>query len=360
MQPVPILPAPPGRAAIRVLVVDDSATMRALITRVLQDAGDIAVVGQAADPVQARRAIKALDPDVITLDIEMPQMSGLDFLQQLMRLRPMPVVMVSHLTARGAEASLRALELGAVECVPKPRAGEESGFAQLAAIVRVAATARLRPLRRSPAPAAPNAGGYAPPFRILALGASTGGVEALLAILGAFPANCPATVITQHMPAPFTPAFARRLSRACAAAVSEASEGAPLTPGRVYLAPGGLAHLEVAGPSRGPWRCRLAQGDPVNGHRPAVDVLFASVAAAAGPHAVGMVLTGMGRDGARGLLAMRQAGAHTLGQDEASSVVYGMPRAAFEAGAVEHQVPLHAAGPALLAACARPVGLLPA
>ncbi len=338
----------------RVLVVDDSATMRALIKQALQGRSDMDVVGEACDPIEARQAIKTLNPDVITLDIEMPQMNGLDFLERLMRLRPMPVVMVSTLTSRGAEATLRALELGAIDCVAKPRMDDRAGFDRLADIVRTAATARLRPASNAPPPAVH--ADFAPNDRLLAIGASTGGVEALLAILSAFPANCPPTVITQHMPATFTPSFAQRLNRACAATVTEAVDGARLASGQVYLAPGGRAHLEVAGPAAGPWRCRLVAADPVNGHRPSVDVLFHSVAATARARAVGVILTGMGKDGARGLLAMREAGARTIGQDEHSSVVYGMPKAAFEIGGVDKQVSLHTAAITMLAACNAKIG----
>ncbi len=339
---------------IRVLVVDDSATMRALIRRALQGYSDMTVVGEACDPLQAREAIKALNPHVITLDIEMPQMSGLDFLERLMRLRPMPVVMVSTLTSRGAEATLRALELGAVDCVAKPRLDDHAGFDRLAEIVRAAAAARLRPLSDAPPPAVHS--DFTPNDSVLAIGASTGGVEALLSILSTFPPNCPPTVITQHMPATFTPSFAQRLDRSCAATVTEATDGARLAPGQIYLAPGGLTHLEVVGPAAGPWRCRLSATETVNGHRPSVDVLFHSVATTARAKAVGVILTGMGKDGARGLHAMRQAGARTIGQDEQSSVVYGMPKAAFEIGAVARQVPLHAAASAMLAACNAKIG----
>ncbi len=333
---------------IRVLIVDDSATMRAMISRVLARDSDIAVVGEACNPIEARQAIKDLNPDIITLDVEMPGMNGLDFLERLMRLRPMPVIMVSSLTRGGAEATLRALELGAVDCVAKPRLGDSAGFDRLPDIVRGAKGARLRPLRHAAPPKATT--GFVPSDRVLAIGASTGGVEALLAILSSFPANCPPTLITQHMPAAFTPSFAKRLDRSCAASVEEARDGAPLSVGQVYLAPGGVAHLELAGPANGPWHCRLTESGPVNGHRPSVDMLFASVALTARMRAVGVVLTGMGRDGARGLLAMREAGAHTIGQDEASCVVYGMPKAAFEIGGVQSQVPLHAVANAMLAA----------
>ena len=335
----------------RVLVVDDSATMRAMICRVLSRDAEITVVGEACDPLEARQAIKDLNPDVVTLDVEMPGMNGLDFLERLMRLRPTPVIMISSLTRGGAEATVRALELGAVDCVAKPRAGDSAGFDRLPEIVRAAKGARPRALRAAPSAQAQSHTGFVPTDRVLAIGASTGGVEALLAILSSFPANCPPTVITQHMPAAFTPSFAKRLDRSCAASVEEARDGAPLSPGQVYLAPGGVAHLEVAGGAKGPWHCRLTESGPVNGHRPSVDMLFASVAATARGRSVGVILTGMGRDGARGLLAMREAGARTIGQDETSSVVYGMPKAAFEIGGVQSQVPLHAAAYAMLAAC---------
>lgn len=336
---------------IRVLVVDDSATMRGLVTATLRRDPGIEVVGQAASSAEARQAIKALNPDVVTLDVEMPAMNGLEFLEKIMRLRPMPVVMVSTLTGRGADASLQALELGAFDCVAKPSMASAHAFDGLAATVRAAARARVRPLAAgwaAPARApASDASGYKPDGRLLAIGSSTGGVEALLTILAHLPANCTPTVITQHMPAAFTRGFAERLNRACAAEVAEATDGAQLLPGRVYLAPGGATHLQVAG--TGPWRCRLQAGDPVNGHRPSVDALFASVAKAAGAKALGIILTGMGRDGAKGLLAMRQVGAHTIGQDEASCIVYGMPKAAFELQAVEKQLGLEAIGAEIVA-----------
>ena len=332
---------------IRVLVVDDSATMRAIIVDALRRDPGIQVVGQAADPVQARAAIKDLNPDVLTLDVEMPRMNGLDFLERIMRLRPMPVVMVSTLTSRGAEATLRALELGAFDCVAKPHSVDRAGFDQLVPMVRAAAGARVRPSFVTTA--RPVSTSFRSDGRLLAIGSSTGGVEALLAIISKFPANCPPTVITQHMPGTFTASFAQRLNRSCAAEVKEASDGAALAPDKIFLAPGGEHHLEVAG--NGPWRCRLVAADTVNGHRPSVDVLFNSVARTAGPRSLGVILTGMGKDGARGLLAMRQAGARTLGQDEASSVVYGMPRAAFELQAVMKQAPLSAIAGEILDLC---------
>jgi two-component system chemotaxis response regulator CheB len=335
----------------RVLVVDDSATMRGLIAATLKRDPEIEVVGFANDPLEAREAIKRLNPDVVTLDIEMPNMNGLTFLEKIMRLRPTPVIMVSTLTQAGADATLAALELGAVDCVAKPGPGAPAAqaFADLAEKVKVAARSRVRAASGRPAVAAARSAYSARDGVIVAIGSSTGGVEALLTILAQFPANCPPTVITQHMPATFTKSFAARLDRASQASVAEAWDGAPLEPGRVYLAPGGAAHLEVT--SGSPGRCRLREGAPVSGHRPSVDVLFESVARNH-PRAVGVILTGMGRDGAQGLLAMRQAGAHTLGQDEASCVVYGMPKAAFETGAVERQTSITRMGAAILDACA--------
>jgi two-component system chemotaxis response regulator CheB len=323
---------------IRLIIVDDSPTMRVLIANALRNDPDIEVVGTAGDPLEAREAIKRLDPDVITLDVEMPKMNGIEFLEKIMRLRPMPVVMVSTLTQAGADTTLRALELGAFDCVGKPSAGlASSGFAELAEKIRAAARARVRPQGERHLAAPPAA--YKPSGRVLAIGSSTGGVEALVTLLAGFPPNCPPTVITQHMPGAFTSSFAERLNRLSAATVSEARDGAPLEAGRVYLAPGGERHMQVVGGATSV-RCRLTDGEPVSGHRPSVDVLFSSVAASCGTNALGVILTGMGRDGAQGLLALRQAGARTLGQDEASSVVYGMPKAAFELGAVERQLPL--------------------
>ena len=322
---------------VRVLIVDDSATMRSLIATVLQRDPEIEVVGEAGDPLEAREAIKKLNPDVITLDVEMPNMNGIDFLEKIMRLRPMPVVMVSTLTVRGAEATVEALELGAIDCVAKPSTGGLEGFHDLPFKVKAAAKAKVKPLKPASA-AKPAPLEAAPGDRVIAIGSSTGGVEALIAILSRFPANCPPTVITQHMPATFTKSFSERLDRLCAPKVAEAHDGAALEIGRVYIAPGGEHHLEIGG--SGTLRCRLSGGPPVNGHRPSVDVLFRSAAKAAGGRAVGAILTGMGRDGAEGLLAMRRAGARTFGQDEASSVVYGMPKVAFELGAVERQAPL--------------------
>ena len=322
-----------------VLVVDDSLTMRSLVSAMLASDPEIEVVGTAGDPLQARDAIKALNPDVVTLDIEMPNMNGLEFLEKIMRLRPMPVIMISTLTQQGADASIRALELGAFDCVGKPSDGQSAAeaFAELPAKVKAAKRSRPRQANIAAKASVPSQS-FAPNGRVVAIGSSTGGVEALLTIISQFPANCPPTVITQHMPATFTGSFAQRLDRFSAAHVAEAKEGAPLLPGHVYLAPGGSTHLEIAGASS--LRCRLREGGLVNGHRPSVDRLFASVSASVGENAVGVILTGMGRDGAQGLLTMRQSGASTLGQDEYTSVVYGMPRVAHEIGAVKKQLPL--------------------
>jgi two-component system, chemotaxis family, protein-glutamate methylesterase/glutaminase len=335
-------------APARVLVVDDSATMRGLITAVLSSDPEVSVVGQASDALEAREAIKRLNPDVVTLDIEMPNMNGLEFLEKIMTLRPMPVIMVSTMTHRGAEATLAALEIGAFDCVGKPQPGEPRPFGDLAEKVKAAARTQrnfTQPARTAPV-APPAVADFRVGRKIVAIGSSTGGVEALIAVLQKFPANCPPTVITQHMPPTFTKSFAERLNRLCAPVVEEATDGARLEIGKVYLAPGGERHLQVANASAP--CCRLIERPPVNGHRPSVDVLFDSVAELAGRNAVGAILTGMGRDGAAGLLKMRHAGARTLGQNEKTCVVYGMPRVAYELGAVEQQLPLAAIGEEIL------------
>lgn len=318
---------------VRVLVVDDSATMRGVITATLRADPEIEVIGQAADPYEARQLIKQLSPDVITLDIEMPNMDGLAFLDKIMRLRPMPVIMVSTLTQAGAEVNLKALEMGAFDCVAKPSSYSPDSFEQLAEKVKAAAKSRRRPALAQHAPVQPS-GSYVPDGRLVAIGSSTGGVEALITILSKFPANCPPTVISQHMPPTFTASFAARLNKLAAPEVSEAIDGAKLQTGHVYLAPGNM-HLEVVG-----GHVRLSDAPKMNGHRPSVDVMFQSVLRSVGSRSVGVILTGLGRDGAEGLLALREAGAETIGQDEASCVVYGMPRVAYELGAVMRQLPL--------------------
>jgi two-component system chemotaxis response regulator CheB len=328
----------------RVLIVDDSPTMRGVIAARLRADPAIEVIGQAADPHEAREAIKQLNPDVITLDIEMPNMDGLAFLDKIMRLRPTPVIMISTLTQKGADVTLRALEIGAFDCISKPGSGPSEGFDQLPDRVKAAAAARQR-LRRLTTVIRENHSSFEPDGRIVAIGASTGGVEALMTILSGFPKNCPPTIISQHMPATFTQSFARRLNTICAASVSEASSGAPLLAGCIYIAPGDH-HLELSHTT--PSRCRLSEGPKVNGHRPSVDVMFGSVLRTVGHRAIGVILTGMGRDGAEGLRGLRDAGCETLGQDEATSVVYGMPRVAFEIGAVMRQLPLEQIGNRIL------------
>ena len=338
---------------VRTLIVDDSASMRAVLTRILSADPEIEVVGAAPEPHAARTMIKELSPDVVTLDIEMPGMDGLSFLEKIMRLRPMPVVMCSTLTARGADATIEALRLGAVDCIAKPTGNPleiARDAAHLCRTVKEAARATVRSGFTSPTPAASRtrAAGATQREVVIAIGASTGGVEALFTVLSGLPVDCPPVLVVQHMPASFTDKFAARLDRECGIHVVEARDGTPIERGTVYIAPGGEAHMELAGGLHG--RIKLRRGDLYSGHRPSVDMLFQSVAPL-GTAAVGVILTGMGADGARGLLAMRQSGARTLGQSRESCVVYGMPRVAFEAGAVERVVNLSAMPEAILGAC---------
>lgn len=340
---------------VRVLIVDDSALMRQLLSMLLSADPGIQVVGTASDPYAARERIKALNPDVITLDIEMPHMDGLTFLRKIMTLRPMPVVMFSSLTQAGAEATLEALEIGAVDFVAKPTSDLANAMAALAetlqAKIKAAAQTRLRP-RNSQAAQPPRERTKLgrPTGRIVVIGASTGGVEALKALLMQLPADCPPTLITQHMPERFTGAFAQRLNRECPMTVSEATDQERIEAGHVYIAPGGTHHLEL-GRGGGYYFLSLIEGPPVSGHRPSVDVLFRSAARTAGRAAIGVILTGMGKDGAQGLLELRRSGAVTLGQDEDSSLIYGMPRVAFECGAVMRQFPLADMADAIIDAC---------
>lgn len=339
---------------VRVLVVDDSALMRQMISTILDADPEISVVGTARDPYIARDMIKEMNPDVVTLDIEMPRMDGLSFLEKIMTLRPMPVVMISSLTQQGADASLKALEIGAVDIVSKPAMDLQQGISELGEDIRtkvkLAATARIRgrkPQNTSRAASVPI--GYNSTEKLVAVGASTGGVEALREVVCALPPDSPALVVTQHMPATFTATFANRLDGSANVKVMEARDGQRVLPGHVYIAPGDR-HLELAR-SGANYMCRLHDGPPVSGHRPSVDVLFESVATAAGSNAIGVILTGMGKDGAKGLLSMRNSGAWTIGQDEASSVVYGMPKVAYEYGGVALQLPLSEIATGILAAC---------
>jgi two-component system chemotaxis response regulator CheB len=333
---------------IKVLCVDDSALIRSLMTEIINSQPDMVVVATASDPLVARDLVKQHNPDVMTLDVEMPRMDGLEFLEKLMRLRPMPVVMVSSLTERGSEAALRALELGAIDFVTKPRLGIRDGLLSytdlIAGKIRTAASARLLPARR-PAPTG-GAGGEAPLLhspllsteKLIIIGASTGGTEAIREVLQPLPPDSPGILIAQHMPAGFTNSFAQRLNGLCRIKVSEAVHGERVLPGHAYIAPGGF-HLSLTR-SGANYVAQVDQAPPVNRHRPSVDVLFDSAARHAGKNAIGVILTGMGRDGAEGLMRMRQAGAHTFAQDEASCVVFGMPREAIALGAVNEVAPL--------------------
>ena len=328
---------------IKVLCVDDSALVRSLMTEIINSQPDMEVVATAPDPLVARELIKRHNPDVLTLDVEMPRMDGLDFLEKLMRLRPMPVLMVSSLTERGSEITLRALELGAVDFVTKPKLGIRSGLLEYTELIaeKLRAAARSRP-RKFVAPAAQRLTLRSPlssTEKLIIIGASTGGTEAIRDVLLPLPPDSPAVLITQHMPAGFTRSFAQRLDSLCAVTVREAQHGERVLPGHAYLAPGGESHMKLAR-SGANYVIELESSEPVNRHRPSVDVLFYSAAANAGKNAIGVILTGMGKDGAAGLLAMKQAGAQTLAQDEASCVVFGMPREAIAMGAADEVVSL--------------------
>lgn len=354
---------------VRVLIVDDSALVRRMLKEILSSDPGIEVVGAAPDPLVARDLITRHQPDVLTLDVEMPHMTGLEFLENLMRLRPMPVVMVSSLTQRGGETTMEALSLGAIDFVAKPQVDLAVGIEQVAAEiirkVKNAATARCLPwhagtlaaARPASAPgehrsiaalAAGAASGFSTTDKLLVIGASTGGTEAIREVLALLPADAPGVVITQHIPAAFSGPFAARLDRSCRLRVAEAKDGERILPGHAYVAPGGR-HLAVEG-SGARWHCRLSDGAAVNQHRPSVDVLFESVARAAGANAVAALLTGMGDDGARGLKMLRDAGAATMAQDEATSVVWGMPGSAVRLGAAEQVLPLDRIAGALLGA----------
>ncbi|MFO0120963.1 MAG: chemotaxis response regulator protein-glutamate methylesterase [Inhella sp.] len=345
-------------AKTRVVVVDDSALVRSILTEIINKQPDMECIGAASDPLVAREMIRNLNPDVITLDVEMPRMDGLDFLSRLMRLRPMPVVMVSTLTERGAEVTLKALELGAVDFVAKPKIGVADGIRQLAADItdkiRVAARAHVRRAAAVTAPPGAQAAAPAPVAsvgrlsteKIIFIGASTGGTEATKDVLMNLPADCPAVCITQHMPPGFTTSYAQRLDGLCRIRVAEARDGERILPGHAYLAPGGKQFsVERSGAN---YVARVVDGEPVNRHRPSVEVLFLSAARVVGPNAVGIMLTGMGADGATAMRAMRDAGSYNLVQDEASCVVFGMPREAINAGAANEVLPLKDIAPRLL------------
>lgn len=341
--------------SIKVLVIDDSALIRTLLTEIINSQPDMEVVGTAPDPLVAREKIKALNPDVLTLDVEMPKMDGLAFLEKLMRLRPMPVVMVSSLTERSSAITLHALELGAFDFVTKPKIdivnGLEEYADELTGKIRGAARARLPrlPYRSATLTVATKNSAdvvlaaerhvFATTEKIILLGASTGGTEALKVVLADMPADCPAILLAQHMPEAFTKTFAKRLDTLCKIAVKEAEHGERLLPGHAYLAPGNR-HLLLKR-SGANYVAELSDAPPVSRHRPSVDVLFRSAANCAGKNAIGIIMTGMGDDGATGMLEMHQAGAYTLAQDEESCVVFGMPKEAIARGGVDEIVPLH-------------------
>lgn len=336
---------------IRVLIVDDSRMIRDVLTDILKEQPDIHVVGAAADAFEARDMIKDLKPDVITLDVEMPKMNGLEFLDKLMRARPTPVVMISSFTESGSEVTFRALEMGAVDFVTKPKLNEQTPDDygdMIAEKIRAAKSARLKPPRRaSPedtaslpvaVPKRPVPRGVKTSERVIAVGASTGGTEAIREFLVGMPPDCPGIVIVQHMPENFTRMFAERLNGLCQIEVKEAEHNDPILPGHAYIAPGGK-HLWVKR-DEGQLLCKLSTEPPMNLHRPSVDFLFMSAAKFLGADAIGVIMTGMGKDGAKGMLEMKKAGAWNIAQDEATSVIFGMPREAIELDAVHDVAPL--------------------
>src|SRR5574340_738480 len=340
-----------GNRKIRVLVIDDSALIRSVMKELIDRERDMECVGAAPDPLVAREMIKALNPDVLTLDVEMPKMDGLDFLERLMRLRPMPVVMVSTLTERGSSITFRALELGAVDFVSKPKLdiarGMEGTAGEIADKIRAAAQARVRKTVSPPliqekfsadAILPSVAGKFSSTEKLIIIGASTGGTEAIKEILTGLPADAPGVLVAQHMPEHFTKSFADRLNTLCRISVKEAEHNERILPGHAYIAPG-HSHLLLKR-SGANYMTKLDQGELVNRHRPSVDVLFRSAANVAGANALGIILTGMGKDGVQGLLEMKQAGSYTIAQDEASCVVFGMPKEAIAAGSVCEVLPL--------------------
>lgn len=336
---------------ISVVVIDDSALIRKILTEIINGEPDMHVAGAAPDPLVAREMIRALNPDVLTLDVEMPKMDGLDFLERLMRLHPMPVLMVSTLTEKSSDVTLRALELGAVDFVTKPKVDISSGMKDYAAHIvekiRMVAKAKIR--RQMLLPVAPRltadavlpalSNRIASTEKLIIIGASTGGTEAIKEVLIRMPPDCPGILITQHMPEAFTKSFADRLNNLCRISVKEAADGERILPGHAYVAPG-HSHLLLKR-SGANYMTELSQAPAVNRHRPSVDVLFRSAANYAGKNAIGVILTGMGKDGAAGMLEMKKAGAYNLAQDEATCVVFGMPKEAIAAGAVDETTPLH-------------------
>ena len=333
---------------IKVLVVDDSALIRSILKEIIDSQKDMEMVGAAPNPLVAREMIKALNPDVLTLDVEMPKMDGLDFLEKLMRLRPMPVVMISSLTERGSDITFRALELGAVDYVSKPKFDIQHGMQDYAAEItnKIRAAARSRPKAAVSVPRKLSADAVLPSLansvasteKLIIVGASTGGTEAIKDFLTRLPPDCPGIAVTQYMPEAFTKSFAERLDKLCTISVKEAENGDRILPGHAFIAPG-HSHLLVRR-SGANYVCELSDGPPVNRHRPSVDVLFRSAANCVGKNAIGVILTGMGKDGAAGMLEMKQAGAYNFAQDEASCVVFGMPKEAILAGGVDEVVPL--------------------
>ncbi|MBH0209270.1 MAG: chemotaxis response regulator protein-glutamate methylesterase [Nitrospira sp.] len=352
-------------AKIRVLIVDDSALMRQVLTALLAKDPEIEVIGSAPDPYIAREKIKALNPDVLTLDVEMPKMDGLTFLEKLMRGHPMPVVMVSSLTEAGCDTTLRALELGAVDFITKPKIDLREGMEEIAqdliGKVKAAACAKIKSSKLQVSGSKsnpqletcnvkPGTGSGAmikTTDTIIAIGASTGGTEAVKDVLQMLPPNTPPILVTQHMPERFTKTWADRMNDLCRIAVKEAQDGDSVLPGHALVAPGGYHMTLVRNGAR--YTVQINQDPPVNRHRPSVDVTFASVARYAGANAVGVILTGMGGDGAKEMLTMKQAGAFTIAQDEASCVVFGMPKEAIKMGGVDQVLPLQDIAGAILA-----------
>jgi two-component system chemotaxis response regulator CheB len=344
---------------IKVLIVDDSALVRKILTEIMSSDNELEIVGVAQDPLIAREKIKQLKPDVITLDVEMPRMDGVTFLKNLMRLHPLPVVMISSLTEKGADITLEALEIGAVDFIAKPKIDVKDGLEDYAneiiSKVKMAAQTKVNKnsgikttavsMKVAPKLSADavlgkqhDAKKFKTTEKILAIGASTGGTEAIKEVLMQLPADAPGTVISQHIPEAFSGPFALRMDKNSAMTVCEASDGQQILPGHVYIAPG--SHHLLVERSGAQYICRLNDGPPVNRHKPSVDVMFRSVAQNAGPNAIGVILTGMGDDGAKGLKEMLETGSPTMVQDEKTSVVWGMPGEAYKIGAAQEVLPL--------------------